>query len=87
LSEEESPPSQEKWRETYHPLSILVIFATVIFIILAIFMGGSSVATEPNPILGDYFPHVVTLIVLIGGIIFTTISSKIRGQENATKTH
>lgn len=48
---------------------VLVFILVMVEIAVFLFMGGSSVAAEPNPIL-DFFPGVVILVIIALGIIF-----------------
>ena len=71
---------------TYSLLSIVTLFFTGLFIIMALTMGGSSLATEPIPFLGSNFSSIVIVLTLSLGILFVVIVEWSKREENVSIT-
>ena len=69
-------------------LSVLVLIFVIVEVVIFLFMGGSSVATEPNPIFGEFFPLVtIWVIVVLGIIFFFSIEKTQKRTENVRRTN
>jgi heme/copper-type cytochrome/quinol oxidase subunit 4 len=67
-------------------IGVLVFIFIIVEFVVFIFMGGSSVATEPNPIFGDFFPAITILVIIVLGIIFfLSIEKTQKRNENVGK--
>jgi heme/copper-type cytochrome/quinol oxidase subunit 4 len=69
-------------------LSVLVLIFTIVEVVIFLFIGGSSVATEPNPIFGNLFPLVTILVIVVLGIIFFLGIEKVQKRnENVRRSN
>lgn len=81
---EETPPSSP----VGSILGVLIFILVIVEVVVFLFMGGSSVAAEPTPIFGDFFPAVTILVLIIlGFIFFFSIEKTQKRTENVGKSN
>jgi len=69
-------------------LGVLVFIFVIVEVVIFLFMGGSSVATEPSPIFGDFFPLVTILVIIVLGIVFfLSIEKAQKRAENVRRSN
>jgi hypothetical protein len=57
-------------------LGTIVFIFVIIEVVIFLLMGGSSVATEPTPIFGNYFSIVVILVIVAIAVFFVGIAKR-----------